>query len=75
MVLSEEGPEARPAGPPGALRIAVEGEVGPRQGYLLNSQDSTVQESGWGEGTSPRSLSCGSSQSRLPEGRRNFTKA
>lgn len=52
--------------------MASEGEVGP--GYLLSSQDSTVQGSGWGEGRSPRSLSSYSSRSHLPKGRKNFTK-
>lgn len=54
--------------------MASEGEVGPGPGYLLSSQGSTVQGSGWGAGKSPRSLSSCSSRSRLPKGGRDFTK-
>lgn len=74
-MLRAEGPEARQAGTRGGLRMASEGEVGPGPGgYLLSSQGSTVQGSGWGAGKSPRSLSSCSSQSRLPKGGRDFTK-
>lgn len=54
--------------------MASEGDMEPGPGYLLNSQDSTVQGSGWGAGKSPRSLSSCSSQSRLPKGGRHITK-
>lgn len=49
--------------------------VAPQAGnYLQNSPGSTVQGSELGEGRSPRSPSSCSSLSRLPEGRKDFTK-